>query len=336
LEILCPYLLAPIPEQTGLAFQAPAIESLLARADHVSGTESDPIEMLMRAAGCDWPAGHETPAAPVALLGDGVAVEPGAVWMHADPIHLRPDRNRLLVYAGDGIAPDRVEAEALVAAFNRHFTDEGLSLFAPVPARWYLRIDRPVSGLKTSPLHRVQGGSMAEHLPRGPEARAWMRLLNETQMLFYADPVNRRREASGRPIVSGIWIWGTGSLPALSGSRPDELIGDHPLMPGLAHLAERPHRSLEAWCGDPSPTAGRRLVFWDRHWRAWLDHDLEAWSRAMTELDTVIKRLWGLLRAGHLSTIRLDPCHEGAFMISSIQTWRFWRRRGWVQSRFLG
>lgn len=328
MEVLCPTLLAPIPERTGLNVRAPAIARLLARADRRPRHDGDPIETLLCAARLDRPADGDIPTAPIALLGEGVTVEPGTIWMHADPIHLRPDRERLLVYAGESVAPNPDEAEALVASFNRHFSDEGLRLIAPTSARWYLRLDRPMPGWRTSPLYRIQGGSMAEHLPRGPEARDWMRLLNEIQMLFHADPVNRRREAAGRPVVSGIWIWGGGSLPksAELESVPDVMVGDHPLLLGLARLTERPHRSLAAWLDGPMPVTGRQLVFWDRHWRAWLERDLGAWSRALTALDAVIERLWQPLRVGRLEAIRLDPCDAETFALSTRQAWRFWRR----------
>lgn len=327
LDIVCPYLLEPVSERTGLSLQAPAIERLLARADRLPNPDRDPLAAFMCAAGVDSSAAAEAPTAPVSLLGEGEAVEPGAIWMHADPIHARPDRDRLLVYAGKGIEPDRAEADALVETFNRHFADDGLSLLAPTPARWYLRLAHPLSGLRTSPLYEVQGSSMAEHLPRGPGARDWIRLLNETQMLFHADPVNRRREANGRPVISGVWTWGAGSLPALSGSMPDVLVGDHPLIAGLGRLAGRPYRSLESWQDDLMPGTGHQLVLWDRHWRAWLDQDLDAWSGAMTALDAAIERSWRALRAGRLAAIRLDPCRGPVFRLTPSQTWRLWRRR---------
>lgn len=331
LELLCPCLLAPIPGRTGTNVRRPAIERLLARADRRPGHDGDPIATLMRAAGLDWPAGDETPSAPVALLGEGVEVESEAIWMHADPIHLRPDRDRLLIYAGSGVAPNPDEAAALVAAFNQHFAEDGVHLIAPSPRRWYLRLSQS-RALKTTPLHQIQGGSMAEHLPQGVDARDWMRLLNETQMLFHAEPVNRRREAAGRPLISGIWTWGAGSRPRLSDRVPDELIGDHPSLSGLARLAKRPHRSLKAWEHDPiATTAGHRLVFWDRHWHAWLERDLDGWLRATAELDAVIGRLWVPLRTGRLESIRLDPCGVETFVLSTRQTWRFWRRRAAIQ-----
>ncbi|MCK7578573.1 MAG: phosphoglycerate mutase [Chromatiales bacterium] len=308
--------------------QAPAIERLLARADRLPSPDRDPLAAWMCAAGVESPTEAEAPTAPLALLGEGEAVESGAIWMHADPIHVRPDRDRLLIYAGKGIAPDRAEADALVETFNRHFADDGLSLLAPTPARWYLRLARPLSGLRTSPLYQVQGGSMAEHLPRGPESRDWIRLLNEIQMLFHADPVNRRREANGRPMISGVWTWGAGSLPALSGSVPDALVGDHPLIAGLGRLARTPVSLAGVLARRPhARCTGRRLVLWDRHWRAWLDQDLDAWSCAMTALDAVIERSWVALRTGRPAAIRLDPCCGTVFRITSGQTWRLWRRR---------
>ncbi|QGU31545.1 phosphoglycerate mutase [Thermochromatium tepidum] len=325
LEILCPTLLRPIPEHTGLRMRTPAIARLLARAERRPGRNADPVAALMGAFGLDG----ERPTAPIAVLGEGVAVEPERFWMHADPIHLRPDRERLLVYAGTSIAPDPDEAKALVEGFNRHFADEGLQLIAPAQARWYLRVDRPMPGWPMAPLHRIQGGSMAEYLPRGSEACDWVRLLNEIQMLFHADPVNRRREAAGRPIINGIWIWGGGTLPRPSefGSAPDTLVGDHPLLLGLARLTGRPRRSLANWLDDPGPITGQQLVFWDRPWRAWLEYDLETWSGAIRELEAAIERLWTPLRVGRLGTIQLDPCDGETFALTTRQTWRFWRRR---------
>ncbi|MGQ9659734.1 MAG: phosphoglycerate mutase [Thermochromatium sp.] len=299
----------------------------MARADCLPLRDAEPLETLIRAAGIDCPVEAGLPTAPIALLGEGVAVDPGVIWMHADPIHLRPDRARLLVYAGAAMAPDPDEAKALVAGFNRHFAGEDLWLIAPTPTRWYLRLARPIGGWRPAPLHRIQGGCMAEYLPRGPEAREWMRLLNEIQMLFYADPVNRRRETAGRPIISGIWPWGAGSLPLPSApsATPDALIGDHPVLSGLAQLTRCPQRSLASWLDDPRPV-GHQLIFWDRLWRAWLEHDLQAWLDALSELDAVIERLWRPLRSGALEAIRLNPCQDTVFELGTRQSWRFWRR----------
>ena len=149
---------------------------------------------------------------------------PGPYVLHADPVHLRPDRDRLVLFAGPDFAPDRAEADALVALFNQHLGAEGLRLEAPTPARWYLLSKRP-HDLVTQPLAAVLGRPIAGQLPQGPEARHWARLLNEIQMLFHHSEVNQRREAAGLPTISGLWLWGGGCLlppssPASGTSRP--------------------------------------------------------------------------------------------------------------------
>lgn len=323
------------PGLTGQGLDAgartPALSRLLARSDRRSNPEADrdPIASLLRAAGCRWPESGDAPSAPVALLGEGCAPEPDGVWMHADPVHLRPDRDRLLLYTGPDVAPSRDEAEALVEAFNRHFAAAGLQLMAATPERWYLRHDRPLDGVRTSATYRLQAGSMVEHLPQGPAAQEWMRVLTETQILFHADPVNRARESRRRPIISGIWIWGAGTRPVLSGALPDALIGDPPWVTGLARLAGRPVSGLAAWrdaLAERTAPAGRTLVFWDRHWRARLDADPDAWACATCELDDLLDPLWARLRQGRIGMIELDSCRGDSFVIASRQTFRVWRR----------
>ncbi|MBK1717918.1 phosphoglycerate mutase [Thiocystis violacea] len=328
LVLVCPGLLGPIPAPPEPAIQAPSIARLLARADRTPLDHPDPVAAVLSDLGLGVAEDRDPPSGAICLLGEGYAVAPDEIWMHADPVHLRPDRDRLLVYAGPGIEPDRAEAEALLESFNRHFAEDGLRLVAPTPGRWYLRLERPLD-VRGCPLSRARYRSMAEYLPSGPAARDWMRLLNEAQMLFHAHPVNRRRESTRRPTISGIWTWGGGSMPSVPGPPPDALVGDHPLMLGLARLLARPHRALGDWLAAPAATQGQALVFWDRHWRALLDRDLATWSLAWTELEAAVGILEERLRAGRLEQALVDPCHGGAvFSVSARQSRRFWRRSG--------
>ena len=157
---------------------------------------------------------------------------PGPYVLHADPVHLRPDRDRLVLFAGPDFAPDRAEADALVDLFNQHFGADGLRLEAPTPARWYLLSERP-HDLVTQTLATVLGRPIAGQLPRGPEARHWARLLNEVQMLFHHSEVNQRREAAGMPTLNGLWLWGGGCL--LAPSSPS--LGASSLVGGAISLA---------------------------------------------------------------------------------------------------
>jgi hypothetical protein len=38
------------------------------------------------------------------------------------------------------------------------------------------------------------------------DAKAWRKLLNETQMLWFTDAVNQHREAEGKLPINGLWV----------------------------------------------------------------------------------------------------------------------------------
>lgn len=247
--------------------------------------------------------------------------------MHADPMHLRADRDRLLLFAGTGVEPDRREADALVALFNHHFETEGLHLLAPSSGRWYLRAEW-VPDLLNRPLSQVIGGSVANALPQGPGASRWMRLHNEVQMLFFASEVNRERERRGRPLISGIWTWGGGTLPTEpSGPGHDSVVADHPLAIGLARHAGLGHRSLKQWCDEGRPAPGERLlIYWDPLWRALQERNLMEWGRALLELESSLAEIEIRLRQGSLSGASLEPCQGMRFNLSRAR-WRGLLRR---------
>lgn len=175
------------------------------------------------------------PVAPFRLVGDGGA--PGdANWLCADPVHLRVDRDRLVLADGDPIAPDAIEAAALVATLNTHFATDGLEFSAPEPARWYVRTAAlPTTG---APSLRAARGRTIDSLFGDAKTDArWRALGNEIQMLFHEHPVNIAREALGKPAINGVWLWGGGrwrSLPAIPSQR---WLTDDPLAAGVARAA---------------------------------------------------------------------------------------------------
>ncbi len=327
LELVCPGLLGPLPMVPHPFPRTPILDRVLSRSARELRADADPQATLLAACGVSSELDLDLPTASICVLGEAPDATLDGYWMHADPVHLRPDRDLLLVYAGKDIAPDRAEADALADAFNRHFANDGLALIAPTPSRWYLRVEHAPQA-RMNPLSRVQGGSMAAHLPNGPDAIAWMRLLNEAQMLFHAHPINSRRTSLGQPEINGLWTWGGGRLPRVTGALPDALVGDHPLILGLSRLAGRPHRTLDDWCRDPSDRHGDVLVFWDRQWRALVNRDLPAWSRALSELESALGKSRGGFRSGIPRRLILDPCQGVRYDVSSRQwPWR-WQHQG--------
>ena len=183
--------------------RAPALELLLARGRRSATPPATLEDWYANAFGL---AGAPLPAGALSALACGL--EPGSAhWMRADPVHLRADRDRVLLFPGRDFALAEEEAAPLVAALNAHFAGE-FSVHALRPDLWCLQGGRemPVS---TRPPVAIAGRSIDAELPD----KRWHPLLNEMQMALYQHPVNTAREARGDPVVNGVWLWGAGRLP---------------------------------------------------------------------------------------------------------------------------
>ncbi|MBX6392090.1 MAG: hypothetical protein IRY96_01345 [Burkholderiales bacterium] len=216
-----------LPVYQGLA--VPALQTLLAKG-RVKTREGARLErwLLER-------YGVESGSAPYALAADGGQAE-DAVWMRADPCHLRVMRDRLVLTDATTFDLEREEAEALVEALNRHFAEDGLVFYPMQPERWYVRLPAmPV--LQTVPLDEARGRDIDSLLPGGDEAMRWRSTLNEIQMLLYQHPVNDAREERGAAPVNSVWFWGAGTQAAPP-RRPYQRVRTRdPLAAGLAQTS---------------------------------------------------------------------------------------------------
>lgn len=143
------------------------------------------------------------PLAPLAALGDGLAVNESEWWLRIEPVYLRPDRDRVLLF---GVELDAGESVQLRELVESHFADDGLELLEPKPGGWYLRLHED-PGAVFSPPASIPGADIADHLPQGEQGRRWRSWLNEVQMLLHECELNRRREMRGLVPVTGLWPW---------------------------------------------------------------------------------------------------------------------------------
>jgi hypothetical protein len=297
-ELIVPGLLAAPPE-----LRLPALELLLARARETAGEAQGLHAWLGEAFGI------ETEAMPAGAL---TASEPG-FWLRADPVHLRVMRDRLVLAPVTGL--ERAEAQALVAALNRHFA--GTHEFrAARPGAWVLRT--APAALDTLSATEMAGRDIDPQLPGGQ----WPALLNEIQMVLHEHPVN---EARLEP-VNSVWLWGAGELPAKAAGPWRSITAEEPVALGLARLAgiahRAPARSAEDWLAG-LPADGRHLVL------------LEAQH---AELESS----WGApllaaLMAGRLGMLSLHAPDAGlSFEVARNDLRRFWRRARAVASHAPG
>jgi hypothetical protein len=298
LDLIVPGLLGPVPPAPEPP-RTPTLDLLLERAAAVPA-----------AAGADLPsvllAGFGAGAsAPFALAADDPDWDRQGWWLHADPVHLRPDRDLLRLFDARHLGISRAEADALVAELNALFAEDGLWVHAPVADRWYLRCADPPA-LDTTPLARVAGQHIDPFLPTGADASRWAALMSEAQMLLFQSPVNRQREAAGRPAVNALWCWSGGSWEVPS-KPPDLAVGSAPLLRGLAAAAAVPSASLPGAAVTGLPE-GRALVLWDAMDEALADRDPDAWAGAALQLDDWLRPLPASLRKGSPGELRLWAC----------------------------
>lgn len=269
-HLLAPGLLGPAPAGLDDADlpRLPAIERLLARADRLAGPENLPAAVFSL---FGIPASDDGgyPTAALCYRAD-TGRDPDGWVMHADPVHLRPDQDRLLLFDARALGITGEETQALVDAFNRHFGDDGFTLVVPRPDRWYLLTDRPPA-IQLPPLQDVVGRSIDTFLPVGPDQEQWRRVLNETQMLFYGLAVNEAREARGLPGISGLWFSGVGRLPGRGETPIGAIDGSEPLVHAAA-----------AWAAS---TGSDELRLEMGPMQALLDADAQGWQAALRDLD---------------------------------------------------
>jgi len=293
----------------------PALEKMLARGAWRSAGVSSLEHHL-----CELFAvtiRQDAPIAPVSAAFDGL--EEGS-WLRADPVHLRLQRDQLVLLPAEA---DMEDAGLLSAALNAHFAGQGIAFFAPHPQRWYLRLDR-VPDIETVPLSQAAGRNVRDLLPRGREAGHWHRLFNEIQMLLFAHPLNAAREARGELPINSLWLWGCGTNVAPQ-KNYEQVSSDDDLAAMFAVAAGIPFSAWAAvWHGEQN----RQLLVFTGLRRALKNGDLHAWHTALQQFETShAEPLWHALRAGKIAQLRVDIIGRGTVLLTRADAWAFWRRR---------
>ena len=302
--------------------QLPALEKLLARAQPAP-LVADSLEAWL----CATFDVSEQAIAAVTLRADGM--EPGtSYWLRADPVHLRLQRDQLILHSGVSLGAD--EAAQLCASLNAHFTGEGMHFFAPHPQRWYLQLDA-VPGMTTHPLAQVTGRNVHAYLPQGPDALRWHGVFNEIQMLLFGHAVNQAREAHGELPINSVWLWGGGCAGEPLARPFARVFGDSDLARAFARTAGIPCAALledAVRCVEGGD--GDTLIVWEGLHRAFQLGDLHVWRDELQRLEQCYAApLLDMLRAGRIAQLTLDILQTGAahrFMLTRTAAWRLWRR----------
>jgi len=300
----------------------PALEKLLARAEPAPLPEESLEAWLCAAFGV-----ADQAIAAVTLRADGM--EPGtAYWLRADPVHLRLQRDQLILHPG--MCMDADEAAQLCASLNAHFAADGLCFFAPHPQRWYLRLDA-APGMNTYSLAQVAGKNVHTYLPQGPDALRWHGVFNEIQMLLFEHAVNQIREARGELPINSVWLWGGGRATGQLARPFAKMYDDSDLGGAFAQVAGI---SCEPLPDDVTRCVENNdddaLIVCEGLRRALQQGDLHAWRDELQRIEQCCAApLLDALRAGHIAQLTFDTLQAGAprrFTLLRGAAWKLWRR----------
>lgn len=316
-EIALPGLLGGGPDLPRL----PALELLLGRGRRADADARRLETWLARRFGLPG----ELPAGALTALSAGV--EPGAGnWLRADPVHLRADRDRLLLIPSGAFNIQPEESAALADAL-RPLLEGRYELHQASAEHWCLRsLGQAPAGAAQPPIELA----LADVDPNLPD-KGWHALLTELQMAMYQHPVNTAREARGEPVLNSLWPWGAGELPATAKAPWQSVSTEDPALLGLARLAGLRHRppgeGAAPWL-ERAPEDGRHLLLLDglRGLRAL--GELEALARRLQELELRwFAPLLAALRSDRIGMVTVHVPEAGAsFETTRGDLRRFWRR----------
>ncbi len=320
--------LRPHADGGELPERLPALEILLSRADRADTPARGREASLFALFDAPFDDARDLPVATVSYAAD-TGSPPAGPCLRADPVHLLPDRDQLVLLDAASLDLREAEAEALLAELNVVYAEEGWRFEAPCVDRWYLHLaEQP--RLKTWPLSAVNGRPIGQCLPGGEQGKAWHVVMNEIQMLLHGSGVNRQREAEGRLVVSGLWLWGGGEAPVLPGPRWARVWSGDPVASGLALLAGAAHEPLPAdapaWLSRAGG-GGEQLLVLDALDAA-LRQGGEAWWAALQAFERQwIEPLLTALRDKRIDSLSLDDAEGRCYRLTRRGLRRWWRRR---------
>ena len=249
-------------------------------------------------------------------------------WMRADPVHLVANIDGIGLMDSTTFNLDQHDALVLAAGVRNVLLGHGLSLEAPTPGRWYIRLDK-MPGISTTPIHEVAGRNIQHHMPVGKDQAAWRSLINEIQMAMHANPINEERQLRGEVPVNSVWFWGCGSLPEQPDIRWTRVFSDEETAKALARHARTTYSELPETAPEIVEGAGDSddilavISFGQRHAQY---HSLAGWQDFISYLE----ECWFALLLGYLQSGALERLTvltgELTITLTRWSRYRIWNR----------
>lgn len=319
LTLLVPGLLLPVEILENITYDlsAPTLSQILGSGER--RTLQD--DWLPSAFGLD-----DLPSAAARKLGAGETAQ--GEWICLDPVRWHVSAEGVTLDDPARLDLSEAESVALIEVVQALFAEWG-ELSASAPDRWELQLKRPLA-LETIPLPEAIHQGIDPRLPGGADGAAWRRLLAEAQTILHMHPVNRQREADGKPIANSLWPWGQGRLPNDIQANFAAIWSSDAVIAGLcAHAGMTSSMPPDGF----QSASGRVLTILDNLTTPARTLEAMAWREALLALE----RDWlapavSALKRGECKSLRLIGTRLGsqpatvAHELKRSDLLRFWRK----------
>jgi len=257
------------------------------------------------------------PIAPIAAQADGL-IAGDAYWLRADPVHLLLQRDSFSLSEPVPLLVTHDHAEMVIAALNRHFSQDGMMFFIGRSGAWYLRLNK-IPEIQTTLPSAALDRNIYQFMPQGADASVWLSYLNEIQMLLHDHPVNIQRESGHQAAINSVWFSGGGVMPQPLPPENDidQFVASSPLYHGLAQ-----------WSGLAMQASDTLLAELLRHMGACRHARLELPGQHLSD-DVNFGVLYDVLSARKITQLTLNlGCYEKTLVATArpIDTCKFWRK----------
>jgi hypothetical protein len=285
--------------------RAKILERLVARADssmRINDWRSDAFRILAPQ------ANHMPGVGAAALFADCGAVT-GRWACIATPVRYLAESSNVRLPA-DGIETlEATQAERLALDFNRVWSDSGARLQAGRCGRLYCIFAENLEVATRDP-EEVLDRHIEEYLPAGADAPRLRRLMSEIEMWLFAHEEITRRTELGLGIISGLWLWGGGTLLDSLPPVPGCFEGQDVFFDCLSSAQPRPEDANRVIAVDKSP-GGEAWPYIEAKW---------------------LKPVLAQLRSGAILKLELSAGAQ-SYTVTAGGSRRFWRRsRPWWES----
>jgi len=243
-----------------------------------------------------------------------------ALWLRADPCHIRPDINgaRLLAVGHDMLDDeDTVDVKALQPVLREVFASAGFHFDMGDLGGWYLKLPDGTSLPDTLTPDEALGLDLVDHhiITATGGGRRWRALLSEAEIALHHHPYNAKRIKAGKLAINSLWFWGGGTLPERVGTRASAFHSGDEMAWALASAAGVFKLIFPEPASRYVPYAKAGTVF-----------DLSIY-RSMSELNAHwLHPVMHALTSGEVSRLHIDTEDGQRWNLRPAHRWRVWRK----------